>query len=451
MAQTLAKTRKRLTHEERHEHLLDVAAKLMLEHGFEALTMEAVKERAGVSRGLAYTHFVSAEELVFALYEREMTELERRLDAMAAASGSFDDRVRIATQTYFAFVADRGGLLATLQIKLPERWFKPSVRERLARLLAALVRRGRAGVRCLADTRAVARTRGARRQRDARRRPTRQTSHARRSGAAERRVRARRLAPAAGDQLMPFARRDTLPAVLRGLRRSGGCRRSCSCAGSRDRAATGGRCCRTSRAFASCSSTTAASARAMRRRPPYSSRQLADDVVAVMDAAGVARAHVFGISLGGMIVQQLALAHGDRDRSARDRLLDARRPPRTHRRACARARASAPAAPRQRRDTPHPERRDPTDDRARRACPRACSVSSPPRFATTSSIASARSRIRRSIVTGDDDAIIPPANSRLLAERIPNARLVVLPGARHDFTTDRPVESGRAVVEFLTR
>jgi pimeloyl-ACP methyl ester carboxylesterase len=55
------------------------------------------------------------------------------------------------------------------------------------------------------------------------------------------------------------------------------------------------------------------------------------------------------------------------------------------------------------------------------------------------------------IVTGDDDAIIPPANSRLLAERIPNARLVVLPGARHDFTTDQPVESGRAVVEFLTR
>jgi len=134
MAQALAKARKRLTHDERHEHLLDVAAKLMLEHGFEALTMEAVKERAGVSRGLTYTHFVNAEELVFALYEREMTELERRLDAMAAG-GSFDERVRLATRTYFDFVADRGGLLATLQLKLPERWFKPSVRERLARLL----------------------------------------------------------------------------------------------------------------------------------------------------------------------------------------------------------------------------------------------------------------------------------------------------------------------------
>ncbi len=133
MAQALAK--KRLTHDQRRAHLLDVATELLLEHGFEAVTMEAIKERAGISRGLAYTHFDNAEELVFALYEREMTELERRLDAMGALPATFDERVRLATTTYFAFVADRGGLLATLQLKLSERWFQPSVRARLARLL----------------------------------------------------------------------------------------------------------------------------------------------------------------------------------------------------------------------------------------------------------------------------------------------------------------------------
>src|SRR5580765_7935568 len=126
--------KRRLTADARREQLLDVAAALLLEHGFESVTMEAVKERAGISRGLVYTHFDSAEELVFALYEREMTELERRLDTLAAG-GSFADRVRTATRTYFEFVADRGGLLATLQMKLPQRWFKPEVRERLARLL----------------------------------------------------------------------------------------------------------------------------------------------------------------------------------------------------------------------------------------------------------------------------------------------------------------------------
>ena len=56
---------------------------------------------------------------------------------------------------------------------------------------------------------------------------------------------------------------------------------------------------------------------------------------------------------------------------------------------------------------------------------------------------------RTLVITGDDDSVIPPANSRLLAERIPNATLVVLAGARHDFTTDRAAESGRAITVFL--
>src|ERR1051325_7576040 len=118
--------RKRMRSEDRREQLRDVAAALLLEHGFDAVTMEAVKERAGVSRGLAYNHWNNAEELVFALYEREMTELESRLDAMTAG-GSFEQRVHAATKIYFDFIVDRGGLLATLQINLPQRWFKPNV------------------------------------------------------------------------------------------------------------------------------------------------------------------------------------------------------------------------------------------------------------------------------------------------------------------------------------
>jgi pimeloyl-ACP methyl ester carboxylesterase len=47
----------------------------------------------------------------------------------------------------------------------------------------------------------------------------------------------------------------------------------------------------------------------------YSLADMADDAVAVLDAAGVDRAHVLGLSMGGMIVQQLAIRHGDRLRS----------------------------------------------------------------------------------------------------------------------------------------
>ncbi|MEH3159581.1 MAG: 3-oxoadipate enol-lactonase [Sphingomonas taxi] len=44
----------------------------------------------------------------------------------------------------------------------------------------------------------------------------------------------------------------------------------------------------------------------------YSLAMLAADMVAVMDAAGIARAAIAGVSLGGMIAMQLALDHVDR-------------------------------------------------------------------------------------------------------------------------------------------
>ncbi len=47
----------------------------------------------------------------------------------------------------------------------------------------------------------------------------------------------------------------------------------------------------------------------------YRVTDMADDAVAVLDAAGVERAHVMGLSMGGMIVQHLAIHHRDRLRS----------------------------------------------------------------------------------------------------------------------------------------
>ena len=58
----------------------------------------------------------------------------------------------------------------------------------------------------------------------------------------------------------------------------------------------------------------AARALAAGERPlaPYTLSDMAADAIAVLDQAGVGRAHVMGVSMGGVIVQALAIQHPDR-------------------------------------------------------------------------------------------------------------------------------------------
>lgn len=60
-------------------------------------------------------------------------------------------------------------------------------------------------------------------------------------------------------------------------------------------------------------------------------------------------------------------------------------------------------------------------------------------------------RARTLVAVGNRDVVEPPRNSRMLARRIPNARLAVYPDAGHGFLAQMPRRFAGRVVRFLDR
>jgi 3-oxoadipate enol-lactonase len=200
-------------------------------------------------------------------------------------------------------------------------------------------------------------------------------------------------------------------------------------------------------------------------RRPFSTRAMADDVAAVLDDVGLSRAHIFGMSLGGMIAARFALRHPDRV----DRLVlgcttmggaRAKRIPLSSiATLVAAGRGSFAEAM---TSTAHivvsPAFLAERDDilPAWRAI--ATSEPVPLRGSLLQLLAGAEHNISREVhgiraptlvLTGDADRLIPAENSERLAALIPGAKLVLLPGAGHDFTTEQPEPSARALESFL--
>jgi 3-oxoadipate enol-lactonase len=200
-------------------------------------------------------------------------------------------------------------------------------------------------------------------------------------------------------------------------------------------------------------------------RPPYSTTSMADDVVAAMDASGIPRAHVFGLSMGGMIAQWVALRHPQRV----ERLVLAATSPggRGARAVPLRARLSllrSGAMPFERAIRYTAPWVLAPEFRARRPdildTWAALAATEPPTFAGLAGqiLAVARHdawedlpqiRARTLVVTGDADRLIPPVNSHRMAGRLPRSALHVFDGAGHDFPTELPEETASVVEDFL--
>jgi len=195
---------------------------------------------------------------------------------------------------------------------------------------------------------------------------------------------------------------------------------------------------------------------------PYPIALMASDAAAVLDAAGVESAHVFGVSMGGMIAQEFALQYPARVRSlilgctAAGGATAVRAEPEAIQMLMNREKMS----PEQAAEASVPFIYDPTTPRARIdediAIRRPWFPSAAGYAAQLQGILGweSYSRINQIVaptlvIHGESDRLVPPGNSKLIAERIPGAKLVMIPHASHLFLTDQTEVSHHAILQFL--
>jgi pimeloyl-ACP methyl ester carboxylesterase len=196
---------------------------------------------------------------------------------------------------------------------------------------------------------------------------------------------------------------------------------------------------------------------------PYTMRQLAADTVGRMNALQVRRAAVMGVSMGGMIAQELALNYPERLSSL---VLAC-----THFGGKGAIRASsdtenAIAAG----SAPTPEQRqlqfkalfsDETLERRPEVIEKVNEIRAVhplPAFALMRRMQALRGHdtaerlksieIPTMIMTGQEDRLVVPDNARMIAEHIPNAMLKELPGG-HVFFMEHPAEFNSLVIDFI--
>ncbi len=82
-----ARSKVRMTGHERREQLLDVGRSLFADKGFEAVSVEEIAAKAGVSKPVVYEHFGGKEGLYAVVVDREMNDLLHSIsDALTAGS-----------------------------------------------------------------------------------------------------------------------------------------------------------------------------------------------------------------------------------------------------------------------------------------------------------------------------------------------------------------------------
>lgn len=192
---------------------------------------------------------------------------------------------------------------------------------------------------------------------------------------------------------------------------------------------------------------------------PYTIAAMAADVLAVLDSLQVERAHVAGLSIGGVIAQSLAATAPARIRSLI--LVDTAMtlPPAAmwhERAAIARAQGLEPLIPAilgrwLTPDCQHGPEADTLRAMLRATAPEGYAGAAEALAEADLTASTATLRLPTLILVGEHDAATPPAAARALQASIEGADLQVLPNAAHIPTVQTPQAVTDAMAAFLAR
>jgi AcrR family transcriptional regulator len=124
----------RLAPEVRRRQLLDAALDVLAEGGFDAVTVEAVAQRAGVTRPMVYDLFGDLQGLMLALIDREeMTALAPLLEIVGGEPGDVDPE-QFLVEAILAFLrAVKANPRTWRFVLMPPRGSSGELRERIQR------------------------------------------------------------------------------------------------------------------------------------------------------------------------------------------------------------------------------------------------------------------------------------------------------------------------------
>jgi 3-oxoadipate enol-lactonase len=200
---------------------------------------------------------------------------------------------------------------------------------------------------------------------------------------------------------------------------------------------------------------------------PYSMPMMADDTAGLMDALGIESADVYGMSMGGMIAQELALRHPQKVRAL---VLGCTTPGRPNSRPkpqkiVEELASIAKVSVEERLEIVlrwlfTEEFIAANPQQVREITLNAFDLRTP-RHAVLGQLGAIAAHDTYDrlpqigaptlVIAGGDDEFVPSANSPILAERIPGAELVMYPKARHGYLYENAAEATAAVLDFLRR